>query len=105
MANLQQLGPTTQPEEQLDPPVEEIRKLFLAEGANEISQPLALGLSKPVYQIDVARFNDFATKIAEQSGGEMAEEPLVYALLGTHGKYESNQDRAQTIIKRLRAKK
>ena len=49
MGNLQQLGPTTQPEEQLDPPVEEIRKLFLAEGAQEISQPLALGLSKPVY--------------------------------------------------------
>ena len=40
-----------------------------------------------------------------ESGGEMAEEPLVYALLGTHGKYESNQDRAKAIIKRLRAKK
>jgi len=53
----------------------------------------------------VARFNDFAKKISEQSGGEMAEEPLVYALLGTHGKYESNQDRAKAIIKRLRAKK
>ena len=53
----------------------------------------------------MARFNDFAKKISEQSGGEMAEEPLVYALLGTHGKYESNQDRAKAIIRRLRTKK
>jgi hypothetical protein len=53
----------------------------------------------------VARFNDFAKKIAEQSGGEMAEEPLMFALLGTHGNHESNQDQAQAIIKRLRAKK
>jgi len=105
MFNFQQLGPTAQPEGQLDPPVAEIRKLFLAEGAKEISQPLALGLSKPVYQIDVARFNDFAKKISEQSGSEMAEEPLVSALLNTHGKYESHQDRAKAIIRRLRAKK
>jgi len=97
MFNFQQLGPTAQPEEHLDPPVEEIRKLFLAEGAQEISQPLALGLSKPVYQIDVAQFNDFAKKISEQSGGEMAEEPLVYALIDTHGKY------SQTKIGRRRS--
>src|SRR5258708_19075033 len=105
MCSLKEWEPPPRGGEHLAPPVEEIRKLFLAEGANEISQPLALGLSKPVYQIDVARFNDFAKKIAEQSGGEMAEEPLVYALLGTQGKYESNQDRAKAIIKRLRAKK
>jgi hypothetical protein len=41
----------------------------------------------------------------ENLRGEMAEEPLVYALIDTHGTYESHQDRAKAIIKRLRAKK
>jgi hypothetical protein len=41
----------------------------------------------------------------ENLRGEMAEEPLVYGLIDTQGKYESHQDRAKAIIKRLRAKK
>jgi hypothetical protein len=41
----------------------------------------------------------------ENLRGEMAEEPLVSALIDTQGKYESHQDRAKAIIKRLRAKK
>jgi len=35
----------------------------------------------------------------------MAEEPVVYGLIDTQGKYESHQDRAKAIIKWLRAKK
>ncbi len=92
MGNLKQLGPTAQPEEQLDPPVVELVKFVGEQVGTSMIAPGTVFRAGLIDRLENLR-------------GEMAEEPLVYGLIDTQGKYESHQDRAKAIIKRLRAKK